>query len=222
MRITTQMLDASARKAGLPVNNVSLLNYVNGNDSGSNLLSALKDKKTTAVNTTKKTEYEKLEKAADDLSQRVSFFTELGEVSAFAKARAEGDNTELYKNVNSLVDSYNSTLKALKAAPGTLNDFYGQSLKELVSENSELLNSIGVTVAKDGSLSVDQDKLKEADVDTLEKALGSGSDLSKKLSFLAGKIADNAETNLDSLSSQYGSDGSAYIAAMNNKYNLWG
>ena len=29
MRITTQMLNETARKAGMPVNNSSLLNYVN-------------------------------------------------------------------------------------------------------------------------------------------------------------------------------------------------
>lgn len=41
MRITTQMLNASMRKAGLPVNHVSLLNYVNSSSQSNSLLSAL-------------------------------------------------------------------------------------------------------------------------------------------------------------------------------------
>ena len=36
MRITTQMLNASMRKAGLPVSNVSLLSYINGSSGQGN------------------------------------------------------------------------------------------------------------------------------------------------------------------------------------------
>ena len=46
MRITTQMLNESARKAGLPINSNSLLNYVNGN-SDNTLLNALNKSRTT-------------------------------------------------------------------------------------------------------------------------------------------------------------------------------
>lgn len=219
MRITTHMLNESSRKAGLPVNNVSLLNYVQGNNSNSSLLSALKNKNTEAVNATKKKDYEKLEKSADQLAERASHFTL---DTSFVKAKESGDNTELYDSAADLVESYNSTLKALRNTPGTLNDFYAQSLVDLVSDNSEALKGIGITVAKDGSLSLDKDKLKEADLDTLESVLGPKSNLTKKLSFLAGKISDNAGTNLDSLSSQYGAGGNAYTAAVSSKYNFWG
>ncbi len=54
MRITTQMLNESARKAGLPVNSVSLLNYVNKGNSQNTLLSALNKKKTDAAGAMKK------------------------------------------------------------------------------------------------------------------------------------------------------------------------
>ena len=48
MRITTQMLNESARKAGLPVNNTSLLNYINNKNQGNSLLDALNKKKETS------------------------------------------------------------------------------------------------------------------------------------------------------------------------------
>lgn len=219
MRITTQMLNAASQKAGLPVNNVSLLNFVNGNSSGNNLLSALKNKNTAAANVTRQKDYEKLEKSADQLKERASLFTV---DTSFVKAKESGDNKEIYDNAAALVESYNNTLKALKTASGTLNDFYRQSMVDLISDNSEALESIGITMGKDGSLSLDKEKLEAADLETLEKVLGPKSDLTKKLSYLAGKISDNAESNLDSLSSQYGSNGSAYTAAMSSKYNFWG
>ena len=45
MRITTRMLNESVRKAGLPVNNTSLLNYINNKGKGNTLLDALNKKK---------------------------------------------------------------------------------------------------------------------------------------------------------------------------------
>ncbi|MCM1045606.1 MAG: hypothetical protein NC417_08860 [Candidatus Gastranaerophilales bacterium] len=219
MRITTQMLNASSQKAGLPVNNVSLLNFVNGNGSNTNLLSALKNKNKKEVDTVRQKDYEKLEKSADQLAQRASLFTV---DTSFVAAKESGDYKEIYDGAAALVESYNDTLKALRTTSGTLNDFYKQSMIDLISDNSEALESIGITMSKDGNLSLDKDKLKEADPDTLESVLGPKSDLTKKLAFLAGKIADNAETNLDSLSSQYSAGGNAYTAAMSSKYNFWG
>lgn len=61
MRITTRMLNESARKAGLPVNNTSLLNYINNKGKGNTLLDALNKKKETTANLKQKNNYEKLD-----------------------------------------------------------------------------------------------------------------------------------------------------------------
>lgn len=218
MRITTQMLNKSARNAGLPINNHSLLNYVNGN-SGNNLLSALNKSKTT--DTATKSKYEKLEKAADQLSKAASVFMATGEDSLFSKARESGDSQDIYNAVEDLVGKYNSTISALKNTPGTLNDYYSQMLKSVASDNKKALESIGITMAKDGSLSVDKDKLKEADTDTLEKVLGNTKGFTQKAAYVAGRVSDNAQTNQSSLSNQYSSTGSLY-SALASKYNLYG
>lgn len=218
MRITTQMLNKSARNAGLPINNHSLLNYVNGN-SGNNLLSALNKSKTT--DTATKSKYEKLEKAADQLSKAASVFIATGEDSLFSKARESGDSQDIYNAVEDLVGKYNSTISALKNTPGTLNDYYSQMLKSVASDNKKALESIGITIAKDGSLSVDKDKLKEADTDTLEKVLGNTRGFTQKAAYVAGRVSDNAQTNQSSLSNQYSSTGSLY-STLASKYNLYG
>lgn len=218
MRITTQMLNESARNAGLPINNHSLLNYVNGN-SGSSLLSALNKSSTT--DTATKTKYEKLEKAADQLSKAASVFMATGEDSLFSKARESGDSRDIYNAVEDLVGKYNSTISALKNTPGTLNDYYSQMLKSVASDNKKALESIGITIAKDGSLSVDKDKLKESDTDTLEKVLGNTRGFTQKAAYVSGRVSDNAQTNQSSLSNQYSSTGSLY-SALASKYNLYG
>ncbi|MBD5494854.1 MAG: hypothetical protein HDR12_10885 [Lachnospiraceae bacterium] len=218
MRITTQMLNESARKAGLPINGTSLLNYINGN-SNNTLLNALNKNSATDVAT--KTKYEKLEKAADQLSEAASVFMATGEDSLFSKARESGDNQDVYNVVEDFVGKYNSTLSALKNTSSTLNDYYSQMLKSAASDNKEALESIGITIAKDGSLSVDKDKLKEADIDTLEKVLGNTKGFTQKAAYVADRVSDNAHTNQSSLSSQYSSTGSLY-SALASKYNLYG
>ena len=218
MRITTQMLNRSARKAGLPINNTSLLNYINGN-SNNTLLNALNKNSATDVAT--KTKYEKLEKAADQLSEAASVFIATGEDSLFSKARESGDNQDVYNAVEDFVGKYNSTLSALKNTSSTLNDYYSQMLKSAASDNKEALESIGITIAKDGSLSVDKDKLKETDIDTLEKVLGNTKGFTQKAAYVADRVSDNAHTNQSSLSSQYSSTGSLY-SALASKYNLYG
>ena len=218
MRITTQMLNRSARKAGLPINNTSLLNYINGNSSNT-MLNALNKNSTTDAAT--KSKYEKLEKTADQLSEAASAFTATGKDSLFSKARESGDNQDIYNTVENFVGKYNSTISALKNTSSTSNDYYSQTLKSAASDNKEALESIGITIAKDGSLSVDKDKLKEADIDTLEKVLGNTKGFTQKAAYVAGRVSDNAQTNQSSLSSQYSSKGSLY-SALASKYNLYG
>ena len=218
MRITTQMLNESARKAGLPINGTSLLNYINGN-SNNTLLNALN--KSSATDAATKTKYEKLEKAADQLSEAASVFMATGEDSLFSKARESGDNQDIYNAVEDFVGKYNSTLSALKNTSSTLNDYYSQMLKSAASDNKEALESIGISIAKDGSLSVDKDKLKETDIDTLEKVLGNTKGFTQKAAYVADRVSDNAHTNQSSLSSQYSSTGSLY-SALASKYNLYG
>ena len=70
-------------------------------------------------------------------------------------------------------------------------------------------------------MKIDGDKFKASDVDKLEKALCADGSFSNKLSFLAGRVADNAKANISSASSQYDILGNNYFAAA-SKYDFWG
>lgn len=220
MRITNNMLNESARKAGLPINNTSLLNYINSDSSENSLLNAL-NKSNSATDKVKKSSYEKLESEADQLLQSAEVFKDGGEDSIFARAREDGSNQEIYDAAEALVKQYNSVTAALKNASGALNDYYRQMLNEAVTENSEGLKNIGITLAKDGKLSIDADKLKSADINDLEQVLGTDNNFSTKIAFLATHISDNARTNLESLSSQYTSTGT-FASTLASKYDCWG
>lgn len=237
MRVTTQMLNASAKKTGLPFSyGKSLLDYVNESNTGSGntLLNALDKSSTgsntlgssvgdinTLLNSLNKSSYEKLEKQADQLSQSANVFTVQGEDSVFEKAKESGEKEAIYEGLETLIENYNGTLKELQSTQNPLNQYYGQMLGEAVVENSEALKEIGISVEKDGTLTVDKSKMKAADVESLEKALGTSGTFTKKVAFVASRISGNAQANAQSLSSQYNVAGNIYTAA-SSKYDFLG
>ncbi|MCI9174289.1 MAG: hypothetical protein HFH49_04970 [Lachnospiraceae bacterium] len=217
MRVTDQIMNATARKAGVPVN-MSLVDYLNKSQKNS-----FEDVfgTSSAADLTKKKEYEKLEKTAEELAKSAQAFLAEGQDSMFAKAKESGDMEEIYSHVEKLLENYNDALKSLKSSSSPLDDYYRQMLGSAAGEQSEALKTAGITIGKDGTLSLDKEKLKETDLDSLEKLFGSSGSFSEKVAFLGERIADNAGANALSYSSKYNSKGNSY-AALGNKYDIWG
>lgn len=219
MRVTTQMLNESARKAGLPINNTSLLNYIKNEGTGNTLLDALNKSNETSV---KKGGYEKIDKEADQLMQAVNNLLQDGENSLFEQAKTSGDYQKVYDGIENLFKRYNGTLKALKSTSNTMNDFYRQMMLEASVETKESLSGVGVSFAKDGTAKVDMEKIKATDFETLEGLFGKDSDFVNKIGFLSAKVSDNAEANIKSLNSAYNASGNIYAAMGNSKFDFWG
>lgn len=220
MRITDQMLNESARKAGLPINQRSLLDYVNDDTSGS-LADALSRENNTVTRMRTQENYEKLEATADRLILETGLFLETGEDSIFDRAEESGSHQEIYDGVKGFVNEYNETVKALESTTGVLSDYYRDRLKEAASGNREELNGIGITICKDGTLSIDQEKLMSADPEQVKKVFGTSDTFLSRTAILAAQISDHAQANVQSLSNQYDSKGNTYSALL-NKYNFWG
>jgi len=219
MRVTTQMLNESARKAGLPINNTSLLNYIKNEGTGNTLLDALNKSNETSV---KKGGYEKIDKEADQLMQAANNLLQDGENSLFEQAKTSGDYQKVYDGIENLFKRYNGTLKALKSTSNTMNDFYRQMMLEASVETKESLSGVGVSFAKDGTAKVDMEKIKATDFETLEGLFGKDSDFVNKIGFLSAKVSDNAEANIKSLNSAYNASGNIYAAMGNSKFDFWG
>lgn len=147
MRVTTQMLNRAAEKAGLPVNRTSLLNYINGNSSNVSLANSLS--KTKKADSVKKADYEKLETSADEA------------VKSMDKLLSAGGENVTASDLQSFVDRYNDMLKSLSKTSDTLNSFYAQTVKDTVKRCQKELEQLGITMAKDGTLSFDKEKFKK-------------------------------------------------------------
>lgn len=220
MRITNQMLRSTAQDAGIQLNQTSLLDIINNKDSTSSLLSGTN--KNSALSKLQKSNYKELEKTAGQLNEYASKFSETGEDSLFAKAEKSGSNKDVVKNVKNLVEAYNATAGKLKTTDSTLNKYYLQQMKSLVTDNADALKKVGITQSKDGTISVDTSTLESASVSDLKAAFGSSNVFSSRMSYTGNKVEQNATANIESISSQYTSNGINSYLNSSNKYDFLG
>lgn len=220
MRITTTMLNETSRKTGIPIAGGSLLDYVNV-DGNAAMAKALNKNVTNPQSLVQKSKYETLGKDAEALYGKMQKFSVKTENNIFEKAKESGDNSEIYKAIEEMAEKYNETMKTLKTAGGALNNYYKQMLGLAASDEKEALAGIGITIGKDGTLAFDKDKVTVTDPDEIAKVISTGGSVGEKVEFLAGKIADNADANIKSLSSRYNANGSIHDN-VTGKYDFLG
>ncbi len=220
MRVTNSMLNNTSAKSGIALNESSLLNYIDNDSSDDELLASLQRGK-TEKNKEKKVGFEKLEEASEQLAQKALQFFMQGEGSLFEKAKESGNYEQVWEKAEALVNDFNKLLKELGTTSTQLEDYYKKMLVESAGGSAEALAQIGITQQKDGTLKLDKEKLKAADPETLEKVLGKDGGFSARVTLIAGRIAANAQANVESLSSRYDASGNSWSAAM-NKYDFWG
>lgn len=226
MRITNQMIARAAVKSGLPIHQNTLLDYMGSSAvTGNTLLSSLGNtgKANSALQGLGKKHNKQLEASAQSLQDIAAKLLADGENSLFEKAKKTGDTSEIVSNVEKLAESYNKTLKYLKESDSSLNKFYLQELQSYTAEQSGVLKAVGITRNKDGSLSVQKDTLKNADVENLEAAFGNASGFSDKINYVSGRVAENAAAWDTGYLSGYSNTGKEfYNAFAKSMYDFWG
>lgn len=223
MRITTSMLAQTSRETGIPIAQGSLLDALNNQNHSVNLLDALNKNQNTKKLSAMQKEYRELGSEADDLSQYAWELTQTGANSLFGKAEDSQETEAILSGIKDMVESYNKTLGLLKEAEGSLNSFYYRELKNAAAVSAQQLESVGITQNKDGTLTMDEKMLNAVDYDTLKKVFGSDSDFSQRTEYISGKVSENAQANMESISNQYNANGVAYSNSVtSNKYNFFG
>lgn len=213
-RTTTQMLNNGRRRTGLAGRQNSLVNTLMGkNTNGMSRLSALNANSAQSARIAK-VGYEKLQKSANSLAEQTKLLAEKADTGGKDIASATAD----------VVTHFNNTMKYLRDNGGVLNDYYLQTLKGVASGNKANFEEIGITVAADGSLTLNKDKLAAADGEKVKKVLGSAGDFARQVDVVAGRVADNARASAESAASQYNSSGNlanSYLSRY-SKYNFRG
>lgn len=223
MRITTQILTNTSREAGIPLVQGGLLDALNKENTSVDLLEELNKSQDAKSASALQKVFRELRNASDDLRKRASELLETGENSLFGKAEKTKDTEKILSGVKDMISSYNKTLELLKGADGSLNSFYYKELKSAAAANEEQLKSVGVTLNKDGSLSIDEKILGNADYDTLKKVFGDESKFVQRTEYISDKVSQNAKANEESIFNQYNAKGISYSDySGENKYNFFG
>ncbi len=227
MRITNQMIARASIKSGLPIHQNTLLNYINNSstETSNSLLSSLgsTNRANSVLRSLSRKNSRQLEEAAKSLSEASEKLGSEGTDSLFAKAKETGDTSEITANVENMAASYNKTLKYLRESDSSLNKFYLQELQSYVNGQSGVLQAVCIINNKDGSLSVQNDVLKKADLDSLNAAFGAASGFSEKMGYVSERVAENAAALDTSYLSGYSNTGKEYYNAFaRNMYDFWG
>ena len=147
---------------------------------------------------------------AQDYANRL---TDTGEDSIFQKARASGDPSEILSCVRGFVSQYNAMLQTLEESGTRTDRNYLTQLNSIARMSSFELKDCGVTRNADGTFTLDEQKLRTADLDALARTWnGSGNFAGRTLGWL-DSVQASAERNMDAQAS------SAYSNLFNNYGN---
>ncbi len=213
MRITTGMLGRHNNARGTIASRKSLLDYVRSNRTGgSSRLKAMGNTRSSAT-------LQRLARAGDeklktDSDSLISAGKTLG-------AKVDSGSEDVSAEVERVISAYNAAVDSLQDTSGTLNQYYHQMMKQAASDNMEELAGIGISINSRGKLTLDKEKFEKADQESVKKLLGSEGDFTKRASFVASRVYDNAQTSAQSIANRYDSRGDILNSYL-SRYNFRG
>lgn len=98
--------------------------------------------------------------------------------------------SNLLGSVDAFIKTYNNNLESSGGKNTSDLKRYAKQLKNLSSSHAEELEDIGITINKDGSLKLNENLFKKADVADIKKVFGKDSSYSKQVSSISKRMTD--------------------------------
>ena len=188
--------------------------YKDVDSSGSSSLSQMVNSSTSiSKDSTKK--LARIEDSAEELKEAADAMLSKGKDNVFQKVdvkqedgtvKQDYDKDAIYKMVNKFVDSYNSLLEETEDANTKSVTRNVSQMENLTEINKKALDKIGITVKKDGSLSIDKDEFMKADMENVKKLFNGTGSYGYSVSAKASMV-DYYAQNEASKANTYGSSG---------------
>lgn len=154
-------------------------------------------------------EYSDVKNAASDLQAVTSYLSEYGE-ELLNQILENNDRSAMNDKIKSFVSGYNNLLDQLEDLDTGKADRYMDELKSIISGQSELLAQVGIALDGKNRLTVDEEKLSQADSEALKKLI-TGEDS------VVGRVADRSMyIGANAVADQYVDACSNYNAAGNS------
>ena len=139
----------------------------------------------------------KIEESAEDVTDAVDA---LKKSSTFSKTVGSDGTTSydvdgIYDKVSDFVDSYNALLKQGTASKTSKISSAADTLEQITADKETELSKIGISVSEeDGSLSLDEDTFKKADMGTVKSLLGTTGNYGYQISLQASMMESYAKS----------------------------
>lgn len=130
--------------------------------------------------------------------------------SVYEKAKTSGSTEEIIADIKGFVSHYNIMVANMKKSGSRTDDNYQTQFNNLARSSSLELASTGVNRKSDGTLEIDEKKLAEADIETLEQVWGGSTSFASRIALRADSVASYAERSMTAQAS------SAYSSLFNN------
>ncbi len=186
------------------------------------LLNALKKDGNSASKTNRALEkrakeYSDVKNAASDLQAVTSYLSEYGE-ELLNQILENNDRSALNDKIKSFVSGYNNLLDQLEDLDTSKADRYMDELKSIISGQSELLSKAGIALDSKNRLSVDEEKLSQADTEDLKKLITGENSVVSKVADRSMYIGANAVADqyVDACSNYNSAGTSVEFAQMTN------
>ena len=142
----------------------------------------------------------------------------------------EEQKKEIIAGVKDLVEQYNIIYNNLDELGGTVNTVFLSKLKQLVGNCEAELEKTGVSINRDGTLSITTKTLESADLNTLKSVYCKSNGIVDKLIDRAEYIESNASSTIQVMNRMYGTQtsynkygtSSAYYGSSGSWYNAIG
>ena len=133
-----------------------------------------------------------------------------------------GSTAEIAASVKGFVSQYNSMLENLKESGSRTDNNYLSQLNSISGLNSSELASCGVNRNLDGTLTVDDKKLAQTDLETFQKVWGGRSGFAGRVTIWADSVEATAERNMDAQASTSYSKLFRNYGSSGNYFNFFG
>ena len=137
------------------------------------------------------------------LGKRVENTEKTSDVQTKEKTQEE-QKKEMITAVKDLVEQYNIIYEKLDEIGGSVNTVFTSQLKKLMMNCEDDLKKTGVTLNKDGTLSITAKTLENTELSTLKEVYGKSSGIVGKLSEKCESIESNASSTIDVMNRMYG------------------
>ncbi|MBQ6993475.1 MAG: hypothetical protein IJN64_03120 [Lachnospiraceae bacterium] len=128
----------------------------------------------------------------------------------------EEQKKEIISGVKDLVEQYNVIYRNLDELGGSVNTTFLSKLKQLMRNSEDELKKMGVSLNKDGTLSVTAKTLESADLKSLKDTFCKSNGIADKLTDKAKDIENSAASTIQVMNRMYGTQ------TLYNKYGASG